>query len=72
MSTYAHRNIAQQQRQQKIQAVLKNNKHTLVQMNSNEFMDFMFHVQGLKGKNQNQTIEWVDKTLARKRVVSKE
>ncbi len=73
MSTYAHRNIAQQQqRQQKIQAVLKNNQHTLVQMNSDEFIDFMFHVQRLKGKSQTQTIEWVDEILARKRVISKE
>ena len=72
MATNAHRNIAQQQRQQKIQAALKNNQHTLVQMNSAEFMDFIFHIQRLKGKNQTQTVEWVDEILATKQVVSKE
>lgn len=72
MSTYAHRNIAQQQRQQKIQTVLKNSQHTLVQMNSDEFMDFMFNAQRLKGKTQTQTIEWIDEILERKRVTSKE
>ncbi|GAA6172376.1 hypothetical protein NBRC116592_20460 [Colwellia sp. KU-HH00111] len=72
MSTYAHREAAQQQRQQQIQAVLKNNQHTLVQMNSDEFIDFMFHIQLLKGKNREQVVEWVDDVFAKKTVVSKE
>ena len=66
MSTYAHREAAQQQRQQQIQAVLKNNQHTLVQMNSDEFIDFMFHIQLLKGKNREQVVEWVDDVFAKK------
>jgi len=45
MSAYARRKINNQQRQQQIQAALKNNQHTLVQMNSDEFFDFMFNVQ---------------------------
>lgn len=72
MSAYARRKINNQQRQQQIQAALKNNQHTLVQMNSDEFFDFMFNVQRLKGKSQSQIIEWVDIALEKKKVVSKE
>ena len=70
MSIYDRRGIAQKQRQQKIQAALKNNQHTLVQMNPNEFMDFMFNIQRLKGKSQTQTVEWIDQILENKQIAS--
>jgi len=72
MSTYTNRTTSQQERQLQIQSVLKNNQHTFVQMNSNEFMGFMFNVQKLDGKSQTETIEWVDTILTKKQIFSKE
>jgi len=67
MSTYTNSTTSQKKRQLQIQSVLKNNQHTFVQMNSNEFMGFMFNVQKLSGKSQTETIEWVDTIQAKKR-----
>ena len=67
-----HNDFIQQKRQQQIQVALKNNQYTLVQMNSVEFIEFMFHIQSLKGKNQAQTIEWVDQTLLKRQTSPKE
>lgn len=71
MSKNPHLKINDLQRQQQIQAALKTNQHTLVQMNSAEFIDYIFHVQRLNGKNQEQIIEWIDKTLSIKQISTK-
>ncbi|MCE9685250.1 hypothetical protein LZP73_03345 [Shewanella sp. AS16] len=70
MSAYARRAAAQYQRQKQIQQALQHNQHTLVQMNPDEFLDFAFNVQRLKGKSQTQIVEWVDSILAKENVIS--
>jgi hypothetical protein len=60
MFTYARSTIAEKQRHHQIHKAIKNNQHTLVQMNSQEFIDYVLHTLRLQGKEQQQIVEWFE------------
>ncbi|WP_018694246.1 hypothetical protein [Algicola sagamiensis] len=69
----AHRLTPQEmQRQQNIESLLKQNQHTFVQMNSQEFFQLAWNVKRLEGYSFEQFSAWVDTTLEKSGVVSEQ
>ncbi|WP_036801725.1 hypothetical protein [Photobacterium marinum] len=70
MSAYARRTLNQRQRQKQIQSALEKDQHTIIQMNANEFIDFVVNVNRLKGMSRIQTIESISQNLKKEKVIS--
>ncbi|WP_392344385.1 hypothetical protein [Pseudoalteromonas prydzensis] len=64
MSAHARRAIAQKQRQHQIKTLLAGNNHTLLIMNSAEFVDYIISVKMKQGKSRSEAVEWIDSVLA--------
>lgn len=63
MSAYARRAIAQQQRQQQIYAAIKKDQHTLIQMNSEEFLDYTVNTLRIEGKAPHEIASWFEQAF---------
>ncbi|GKW54011.1 hypothetical protein GBO14_10185 [Pseudoalteromonas shioyasakiensis] len=63
MSAHARRAIAQRQRQKQIQNILASNNHTMLIMNSAEFVDYIISVKMKQGYSRSQAVEWIDEQL---------
>lgn len=63
MSAHARRAIAQRQRQQQIQNILASNNHTMLIMNSAEFVDYIISVKMKQGYSRAQAVDWIDAQL---------
>jgi hypothetical protein len=63
MSAYARRAIAERQRQNQIKSLLSGNNHTLIQMNSAEFVDYIISVKMKQGKSRSEVVDWLDELL---------
>lgn len=63
MSAYARRAIAERQRQNQIKNILSGNNHTLIQMNSAEFVDYIISVKMKQGKSRSEVVDWLDELL---------
>jgi hypothetical protein len=63
MSAHARRAIAQRQRQQQIQNILASNNHTMLIMNSAEFVDYIISVKMKQGYSRAQAVDWIDTQL---------
>jgi len=63
MSAYARRAIVERQRQSQIKSILSGNNHTLIQMNSAEFVDYIISVKMKQGKSRSEAVEWIDGIL---------
>ncbi|WP_273050480.1 hypothetical protein [Pseudoalteromonas sp.] len=61
MSAHARRAIAERQRQ--IKSILSGNNHTLIQMNSAEFVDYIISVKMKQGKSRSEVVDWLDDLL---------
>lgn len=70
MSAYARRAIEQRQRLQQIKTLLASNSHTLIQMNSAEFIDYIISVKLKEGKSRAEVIDWLDSILIKHNCVS--
>ena len=70
MSAYARRAIAQRQRQHQIKTLLAGNNHTLLQMNSAEFIDYIISVKMKQGKSRPEAVDWIDDLLAQHNSIS--
>lgn len=70
MSAHARRAIAQKQRQQQIKTLLAGNNHTLLLMNSAEFVDYIISVKMKQGKSRSEAVEWIDGILAQHNSIS--
>ena len=64
MSAHARRAIAQRQRQLQIKTLLAGNNHTLLLMNSAEFVDYIISVKMKQGKSRSEAVDWIDGVLA--------
>ena len=63
MSAYARRAVAERQRQNQIKNILSGNNHTLIQMNSAEFVDYIISVKMKQGKSRSEVVDWLDELL---------
>jgi len=63
MSAYARRAIVERQRQSQIKSILSGNNHTLIQMNSAEFVDYIISVKMKEGKSRSEVVDWIDDLL---------
>ena len=63
MSAHARRAIAQRQRQQQIQNILASNNHTMLIMNSAEFVDYIISVKMKQGYSRAPAVDWIDAQL---------
>jgi len=63
MSAYARRAIAERQRQNQIKSLLSGNNHTLIQMNSAEFVEYIISVKMKQGKSRSEVVDWLDELL---------
>lgn len=63
MSAHARKEIAERQRQYQIKTLLSGNNHTLIQMSSAEFLDYLISVKMTEGLSRNQAIDWIDAKL---------
>ncbi|TGV21626.1 hypothetical protein E5N72_16870 [Pseudoalteromonas sp. MEBiC 03607] len=63
MSAHARRAIAQRQRQKEIQNILASNNHTMLIMNSAEFVDYIISVKMKQGYSRAQAVDWIDGKL---------
>ena len=70
MSAHARRAIAQKQRQHQIKTLLAGNNHTLLLMNSAEFVDYIISVKMKQGKSRSEAVEWIDGILAQHNSIS--
>lgn len=64
MSAYARRAIVERQRQSQIKSILSGNNHTLIQMNSAEFVDYIISAKMKEGKSRSEAVDWIDGVLA--------
>ncbi|WP_394204512.1 hypothetical protein [Shewanella waksmanii] len=64
MSAYARRAIAERQRQHQIKSLLSGNNHTLVQMSSAEFVDYIISVKMKQGMTRVEVVDSIDELLA--------
>jgi hypothetical protein len=63
MSAYARRAIVERQRQSQIKSILSGNNHTLIQMNSAEFVDYIISAKMKEGKSRSEVVDWLDDLL---------
>jgi len=63
MSAHARKAIADRQRQYQIKTLLSGNNHTLIQMSSAEFLDYLISVKMTEGLSRIQAIDWIDAKL---------
>ncbi|WP_394204524.1 hypothetical protein [Shewanella waksmanii] len=64
MSAYARRAIAERQRQHQIKSLLSGNNHTLIQMSSAEFVDYIISVKMKQGMTRVEAVDSIDELLA--------
>ncbi|WP_028774982.1 hypothetical protein [Shewanella waksmanii] len=65
MSAYARRAIAERQRQHQIKSLLSGNNHTLIQMSSAEFVDYIISVKMKQGMTRAEAVDSIDELLVR-------
>ncbi|PMG77319.1 hypothetical protein BCU84_10945 [Shewanella sp. 10N.286.51.B7] len=65
MSAYARRAIAERQRQHQIKSLLSGNNHTLIQMSSAEFVDYVISIKMKQGMTRVEAVESLDALLAK-------
>lgn len=63
MSAYARRAIAERQRQHQIKSLLSGNNHTLIQMSSAEFVDYIISVKMKQGMTRAEAVDSIDRLL---------
>lgn len=63
MSGHLYRAAHKRQRQDQIKSLLSSNQHTVIQMNSKEFVDYAISVKMKSGMSRAEAVDWIDKLL---------